>query len=170
MKAEARRRGVDLLLVDSGDRVDGNGLVDAEPPEHVKGWTAMRFFREMPYDIITTGNHELYSYQVALSTYQNLATWYGDRYVTSNVNITFGENGVQKTVPLGSRCRKFVTEQGRRVTAFGVIFNFKAHQAGTDIQSPSEMVLEPWFTEAIKDRPDVFIICMSIHLVSVSSS
>jgi 2',3'-cyclic-nucleotide 2'-phosphodiesterase (5'-nucleotidase family) len=37
MKAEARRRGVDLLLVDSGDRVDGNGLVDAEPEGHVKG-------------------------------------------------------------------------------------------------------------------------------------
>lgn len=49
MKAEAKRRGVDLLVVDSGDRVDGNGLVDAEPEGHVKGWTAMQFFEEMPY-------------------------------------------------------------------------------------------------------------------------
>ena len=31
MKEEAKRRGVDLLLVDTGDRVDGNGLVDADP-------------------------------------------------------------------------------------------------------------------------------------------
>lgn len=31
MKEEAIKRGVDLLLVDSGDRVDGNGLVDADP-------------------------------------------------------------------------------------------------------------------------------------------
>jgi 2',3'-cyclic-nucleotide 2'-phosphodiesterase (5'-nucleotidase family) len=31
MKDEAKRRGVDLLLVDTGDRVDGNGLVDADP-------------------------------------------------------------------------------------------------------------------------------------------
>lgn len=37
MKAEATRRGVDLLVVDSGDRVDGNGLVDGEPDGHVKG-------------------------------------------------------------------------------------------------------------------------------------
>lgn len=37
MKQEAARKGVDLLLVDSGDRVDGNGLVDAEPPPAVKG-------------------------------------------------------------------------------------------------------------------------------------
>lgn len=49
MKAEAKRRGVDLLVVDSGDRVDGNGLVDAEPEGRVKGWTAMQFFEEMPY-------------------------------------------------------------------------------------------------------------------------
>lgn len=51
MKEEAKRRGVDLLLVDSGDRVDGNGLVDGEPPGHEKGYTAMKFFQEMPYDV-----------------------------------------------------------------------------------------------------------------------
>lgn len=43
MKQEARRRGVDLLLVDSGDRVDGNGLVDAEPAPNVKGYARAEF-------------------------------------------------------------------------------------------------------------------------------
>ena len=54
MKAEARRRGVDLLLVDAGDRVDGNGLVDAEPSPHPKGYTALDIFSRVPYDVVTT--------------------------------------------------------------------------------------------------------------------
>lgn len=54
MKEEARRRGVDLLLVDSGDRVDGNGLVDAEPSPHPKGYTALSIFSRVPYDVVTT--------------------------------------------------------------------------------------------------------------------
>ena len=31
MKEQAVQKGVDLLIVDSGDRVDGNGIVDGEP-------------------------------------------------------------------------------------------------------------------------------------------
>ncbi|KAI5475343.1 5'-Nucleotidase/apyrase family protein [Pseudohyphozyma bogoriensis] len=156
MKEEATRRGVDLLLVDSGDRVDGNGLVDGEPEGHVKGYTAMKFFKEMPYDVITTGNHELYKYPVALSTYQNLAAHYGDRYLTSNVNLTMPETG--ESVPSGKRYRKFKTEMGRNVTAFGPLFFFKAHDKGITIQKPSEMIKEAWFQEAIAVRPDFFLL------------
>jgi hypothetical protein len=44
-------------------------------------WTAMKYFEKMPYDVITTGNHELYKYPVALSVYENLAQHYASRYV-----------------------------------------------------------------------------------------
>lgn len=75
--------------------------------------------------MITTGNHELYKYSVALSTYENLAAHYGDRYLTSNVNITLGTSKGLREVPSGYRFRKFKTEQGRNVTAFGPLFFFK---------------------------------------------
>jgi 2',3'-cyclic-nucleotide 2'-phosphodiesterase (5'-nucleotidase family) len=144
MKEEARRRGVDLLVVDSGDRVDGNGFVDGEPASQVKGYSAMKFFQQMPYDIITTGNHELYNYTVSLSTYRNLVAHYSPRYVTSNVNITLppNEGGIERTVPLGSRFRKFITEQGRSVTAFGPIFDFKGIL-------PSETEINLWWSDLI---------------------
>lgn len=87
----------------------------------------MKFFAEMSYDVVTTGNHELYKYPTALSTYDNISRRYGSRYVTSNVNITLpAEPGhPPKDVPLGHRFAKFRTEQGRNVTALGPLFFFK---------------------------------------------
>ncbi|KAM0786669.1 hypothetical protein ACM66B_002117 [Microbotryomycetes sp. NB124-2] len=159
LKEQARKKGVDLLMVDSGDRVDGNGLVDGEPPEHVKGWTAMSFFNEMPYDIVTTGNHELYKYPTAVATKDRLVSHFGERYVTSNVNLTVtNRDGLQESSPLGHRFRKFTTEMGRNVTAFGPLFNFRAHDKGIAVQAPSDMVKEQWFIDAIRDMPALFLL------------
>ncbi|GAA5919884.1 hypothetical protein JCM5296_004607, partial [Sporobolomyces johnsonii] len=150
--------GVDLLLVDSGDRVDGNGLVDAEPSPHPKGYTALSLFAEMPYDVVTTGNHELYKYPVAKYTREVLQAKFGDRWVVSNVNITLEDETGREEVLLGNRYRKFETEMGRKVTAFGPLFDFKAHAPGISVQKPSEMVKEKWFLDAVADRPDFFLL------------
>ncbi|KAK4047352.1 hypothetical protein OIO90_006211 [Microbotryomycetes sp. JL221] len=163
IKHQAKQRKADLLVVDSGDRLDGNGLVDGEPDAHTKGWTAMGIFRQMPYDIITTGNHELYQYPKAVMTQQRLVKHYGERYVTSNVNLTTYNtlpNGtiVETTKPLGNRYRKFKTAMGRNVTAFGPLFNFRAHDKGISVQAPHDMVNESWFIEAIQDRPSLFLL------------
>ncbi|GAA5864272.1 hypothetical protein JCM8547_001314 [Rhodosporidiobolus lusitaniae] len=186
LKEEARRRGVDLLLVDSGDRVDGNGLVDAEPPEHPKGYAALNIFSSMPYDLVTTGNHELYKDPVASYVSSTLSRNFGPKWVVSNVNLTDPVTG-QKTKLMGNRFRKFETEQGRRVTAFGPLFEFKgslsstfamrrsefltttepaAHGKNISVQSPHLMVKEPWFLEAIADKPDFFLFAghMSIRI------
>lgn len=64
-------------------------------------------------------------YPVAMLTYQTLAEHYGPNYVTSNVNISMTRDGSIVEVPLGNRFRKFKTEQGRDVTAFGPLFNFR---------------------------------------------
>ncbi|GAA6063865.1 hypothetical protein JCM10212_003556 [Sporobolomyces blumeae] len=169
LKDEARRRGVDLLVVDSGDRVDGNGLVDAEPAPHPKGSTALSLFSKMPYDLITTGNHELYRYPVARYAREVLSDKYHDKWVVSNVNITLNDDGDgqgERDVLFGNRFRKFDTEQGRKVTAFGPLFDFKAHAPGITVQKPSDMVEEEWFLEAIADRPDFFLFAghMSVRI------
>ncbi|GJN93528.1 hypothetical protein Rhopal_006585-T1 [Rhodotorula paludigena] len=159
LKEEAERRGVDLLLVDSGDRVDGNGLVDAEPSPHPKGYTALSIFSEMPYDVVTTGNHELYKYPVASYVSQVMSDKFGDRWVASNVNLTVRDQstGATESRQLGNRFRKFTTQQGRKVTAFGPLFDFKAHAPGIDVVAPSKMVREAWFREAIASAPDFFL-------------
>ncbi|BGP50766.1 hypothetical protein JCM10450v2_006692 [Rhodotorula kratochvilovae] len=150
MKEDARRRGVDLLLVDSGDRVDGNGLVDAEPSPHPKGYTALSIFSRVPYDIVTTGNHELYKYPVADYVSSVMHDKFGERWVVSNVNITSQDEAGRETERLlGNRLRRFTTAQGRQVVAFGPLFDFKA---------PSTMVREPWFQAAIASAPDFFLL------------
>ncbi|GAA5820908.1 hypothetical protein JCM3770_004862 [Rhodotorula araucariae] len=159
MKDEARRRGVDLLLVDSGDRVDGNGLVDAEPSPRPKGYTALSIFSRVSYDVVTTGNHELYKYPVASYVSSVMRDKFGDRWVVSNVNITSrDEAGRAETRLLGNRLRRFTTDQGRSVLAFGPLFDFKAHAEGLSVQSPSSMVREPWFQSAIASAPDFFLL------------
>lgn len=74
------------------------------------------------HQIITTGNHELYNYTISLSTQQNIATHYGENYVTSNVEVTLPSG---KTVGLGQRYRRFTTLMGKKGVALGPLFDFK---------------------------------------------
>lgn len=52
MKQTAGNMGVDLLLVDTGDLHDGNGLSDATT---VDGTKSMPIFNEIDYDLLTIG-------------------------------------------------------------------------------------------------------------------
>lgn len=58
LSKKADELGVDLLLVDSGDTVDGNGFVDADT-SGVKGHMARKLLQQVGYDIATVGNHEV---------------------------------------------------------------------------------------------------------------
>lgn len=55
-------KSVDLLLVDSGDLSDGNGLSDGFPHDAahpVQGHISNQIFHYADYDIGTIGNHEV---------------------------------------------------------------------------------------------------------------
>ncbi|KAA1121573.1 hypothetical protein PGTUg99_032499 [Puccinia graminis f. sp. tritici] len=157
MKEKAKIKKVDLLVVDTGDLHDGNGLSDAEAIAHpgvTRGTTSGKLLAGVPYDILAIGNHELYDLSVAQDMHDNFAPIWKGSYLTSNANITTSG----QSVPIGSRYRKFKTEQGRRVTAFGIIFHFTGNANGTVVQPPAMLVQEPWFKEAIRERPDVFLL------------
>ncbi|KAG0148588.1 hypothetical protein CROQUDRAFT_41109 [Cronartium quercuum f. sp. fusiforme G11] len=157
MKKQAKAKGVDLLVIDTGDLHNGNGLSDAEPRVHVgtpPGSTSNKFIARVPYDLLAIGNHELYDLQIAQDMHDNFAPIWKGSYLTSNVNITTSG----KSVPIGSRFRKFKTAHGRKVTAFGILFHFTANAKGTVVQPPSELIKEAWFLEALRDRPDLFIL------------
>src|ERR1700712_5496915 len=66
MRARADETGVDILLVDTGDRIEGNGLYDASNP---KGRFTYDIFKEQDIDILSTGNHELYQADAAAREY-----------------------------------------------------------------------------------------------------
>lgn len=159
MKELAATRGADLLVVDSGDMHDGNGLSDGFPEGGVNGHETNKIFARMPYDALAIGNHELYKYPITLDVYKNFAPKWKGRYLTSNVNITVvSPSGQVKNVPVGERYTKFTTSQGRKVTALGVLFKFANYAQNTTVQEPELLVAEKWFQEVIEEEPDFFLL------------
>ncbi|CAD6904547.1 unnamed protein product [Tilletia controversa] len=158
MRFQALQRGVDLLLVDAGDLHDGAGLSDAFPPGQVNGQVSNKFHAMVKYDVLAIGNHELYVHNITRDMYENFAPSQGNRYLSSNVNITIAKNGQNVSVPVGQRYVKFRTSHGRKVTAFGTLFGFTGNAAGTTVQPAAAMVNETWFQEAIKEEPDFFLL------------
>lgn len=86
----------------------------------------------------------------------------GDRYVTSNVNITLAEaDGRLRSRPIGARYTRFQTpQQGLCIQAYGVLFHFQLGAPGVSVQDPREMVAEPWFQASLRahDKVDVFVV------------
>ncbi|KAG8725534.1 hypothetical protein FRC09_011261 [Ceratobasidium sp. 395] len=160
MKDTADKKKVDLLLVDSGDIHNGNGLSDGFPAGGIDGQESNKFLRQLPYDVMAIGNQELYLYPVANDMHTNFAPKLNGRYLTSNVNITVFDkkSNSSVSVPLGERFAKFETKQQRKVTAFGVIFGFTGNTVNTTVQKVDAMVTESWFQDAIQEEPDVFLL------------
>jgi hypothetical protein len=65
-----------------------------------------------------SGNHELYVSEIAYETFANFSKLYGERYLTSNVQILNPATG--KFEYIGSKYRYFTTAHGR-LSALGDI-------------------------------------------------
>ncbi|KDN40783.1 hypothetical protein K437DRAFT_183508 [Tilletiaria anomala UBC 951] len=158
MRKLAKKKGADLLVVDTGDLHDGAGLSDAARP--VAGHDSDNFHSLIQYDVLSVGNHELYNYTIAHDTYQYFRPAQRkdgtNRYLASNVNITLP--GATSSVPMGERFVKFKTDLGRRVTALGVLFDFTGQDKNLYVQKVDDMVKERWFDDAITEEPDFFLL------------
>lgn len=149
----AHSRNQDLLLIDSGDRHDGNGLSDITSPNGLK---STPIFIKQDYDLLTIGNHELYFWENSKQEYETVVNHFQDKYVCSNVDIRL-DNGL--FVPLGLKYKYFTTPiRGIRVLAFGFLFDFKRFNSGTRVTPMAETIHEPWFQEALKHEVDLIII------------
>ncbi|KFY48446.1 hypothetical protein V495_01325 [Pseudogymnoascus sp. VKM F-4514 (FW-929)] len=155
MKAKATELNVDLLLIDTGDLHDGNGMSDATSPN---GAASNPIFEEIPYDLLTIGNHELYISDIAYETFSDFSTYYGDRYVTSNVQI-FNQKS-NKYEYAGAKYRYFTTDHGIRIMAFGVLFDFTGNSNASIVTPAAEMVKQEWFINALhtKNPIDMFLV------------
>lgn len=159
MNTTAQNKGYDLLLVDTGDLRDGNGLSDGYPKGQWAGEETDKFFLRLPYDVMTIGNHELYPPPTIAYDMHASFSKKTKRYLTSNAFINInGENGLIKTVPIGWQFAKFKTLKNLNVTAFGVTFNATGIVPNVSVQAAEIMVNQPWFQEAIKERPNFFLL------------
>lgn len=160
MREKAEAQGQDLLVIETGDRVEGNGLWDSSEP---KGVYVSEILKQLqPVDVMTVGNHELYKqYTSETELFTTVRNFRGD-YLASNVDIV--HPGTGDMVPLAPRYKKFRThKQGIRIVAFGFIFDFDMNYNNTVVQPVEETVKEEWFQEAIREA-DVDLFLVAGHL------
>jgi 2',3'-cyclic-nucleotide 2'-phosphodiesterase (5'-nucleotidase family) len=160
MRKKADEKGVDLIIVDSGDRIEGNGLYDASDP---KGKYTSDIFREQPIDVICTGNHELYQAESVRREHEITVRNYKDSYVASNLDYIEPGSGTQ--IPQAPRYRKFKTKnQGLTIVAFGFLFDFERGANNSVVQKVEDTLQEPWFQAAIREQPDLFVVSGHVGL------
>ena len=163
LKEKADREESDIVLIDTGDRVEGNGLYDASVP---KGKFTTDIFREQDIDVICSGNHELYKRKTAEHEYLETVPNFQGNYLASNLDIIDPKTGDR--VPLAQRYKKFTTKNQRiRVLAFGFIFDFRGNANNTVVQRVEQTIQEEWFQQAIRDREvDLFLVAGHVSLRS----
>lgn len=106
-----------------------------------------------------TGNHELYYADIAYQAYNNFSKAWGDRYLTSNVQIL--DTTTNEYQYLGHQYRYFTTENGLRILAFGVLFDFTGNANVTKVIPAADMVNESWFQAILASPPgpvDLFLV------------
>jgi hypothetical protein len=160
MREKADGIGADVLLVDTGDRIEGNGLYDASDP---KGKYTYDIFKEQDIDVICTGNHELYQIDAAKNEYTQTVPNFKGKYLASNLDYINPKTGEQ--VPMAQRFRKFTTKnQGIRILAFGFLFDFTGNANNTVVQPVEKTIEEKWFQDAIREDVDLFLVIGHVTL------
>jgi len=136
IQASADAAGRDLFFVQNGDLNDGTGF-SRMPPEAL-----VPLLQKMPFDALTTGNHELYHNEMIeyLAQPGGFVDSWGGRFLTSNVlNATTLE-------PIGARSRLLVGRTaGKRVLAFGFLYDMRDHGDAVVVRPVEEIVEEAWF-------------------------
>lgn len=148
----------DLLVIDTGDKHDGNGLTDATSPN---GVDVVDIFNEQDYDLMTLGNHELYLPENSILEYKTATSAkFKDKYVSSNVEFI---NDDGEVVPFGNKYLYFETEKTKiRILAFSFMFNFRRFNERANVVPPMEEVAKDWFKEVTgkynEDQVDLILI------------
>lgn len=159
MRDKADTMKVDMLLIDTGDRIEGNGLYDASKP---KGAYTYDIVKEQDIDVICIGNHELYVAASVEREYARTVPNFKGKYLASNLDVLDPKTGDR--VPLAQRSRKFTTKnQGIRILAMGFLYNFAGNANNSFVQPVEKTVEEKWFQDAIRDK-EVDLFCIIGHV------
>ncbi|KAL8993226.1 MAG: hypothetical protein Q9169_006509 [Polycauliona sp. 2 TL-2023] len=106
----------------------------------------------------TTDTHGWLEGEIAYETFNQFSKVYGDRYITSNIQITNPATGQFEYI--GSKYRYFTTDHGLRIMAFGVLFDFTGNSNVSRVIKTEDLVKESWFLGAVQyPQPiDLFIV------------
>lgn len=139
--------GGDLLLVDSGDRHDGNGLSDLTTPN---GLYSTEIFTLAEYDIVTPGNHELYVESISTAEYDMVVSIYGDRFISTNVRYL---NDESEWVVFGNNTHRYFQTRVNQlnVLSFSFLFDFKWFNQRVDVIPIIDVLEASWFVELVED-------------------
>ncbi|KAI2464330.1 Metallo-dependent phosphatase-like protein [Annulohypoxylon bovei var. microspora] len=160
MRQKAEEKGVDLLVIDTGDRIEGNGLYDASEP---KGNYTYDIFGSQSIDLLCTGNHELYQEASVDREHNTTVPKFKHSYIASNLDYIEPETGNQ--IPQAQRYVKFTTKKlGYSVVALGFIFDFDRNANNSVVTPVEEAMKQEWFQAAIREKPDLFIVVGHVGL------
>lgn len=160
LRRKLETEGKDLLLIDTGDRIEGNGLYDAS---HPRGLYTFDIFKRQQIDLLCSGNHELYKNSSANDDFFKLVPAYKDNYLASNLLIREPKTG--ELQPLAPTHRKFTTKFGYRIMSFGFLFDFTRNDKNTVVLPVEDVVGFPWFQDAIRDdEVDLFVVIGHVAL------
>ncbi|KAJ8125255.1 hypothetical protein O1611_g8383 [Lasiodiplodia mahajangana] len=160
MHKKADEKGADLLIVDTGDRVEGNGLYDSSSP---KGRYTYDIFGEQNVDMLCTGNHELYQADSVTREHSITVPHFKESYIASNLDYIEPETGNQ--IPQARRYIKFKTKnQGYSVVALGFLFDFDRNANNSVVIPVEEAMKQKWFQSAIREKPDLFVVIGHVGL------
>lgn len=158
LNEEAAKRGGDVFLADTGDYVDGAGLADITTPSGVLLWPLLIEMGQ--YDIIGTGNHELYLNQTVEGMKPALYDKCGDSCLTSNIVLAEGEE------PLGKRYNVMSgANTGRKVLGLSFMYNMGSVAAQiVKVIDVADSLKEPWFAEAMGQEFEAIIATVHMDL------
>ena len=143
MRREAAARGVPLWVVCSGDIVDGTGLSDITP---VAGEFLTPLLKQMDYDVLTLGNHELYVNTTVTNLRDSgfIEHWQGGM-LTGNVAWAADAS------PVGGRYR-VLTQAGVSVLTLGFLAPSTCGSSCdpiTTITAVADAMRAPWVRQAL---------------------
>mmetsp|Transcript_8693 Transcript_8693/g.10163 ORF Transcript_8693/g.10163 Transcript_8693/m.10163 type:complete len:691 (+) Transcript_8693:147-2219(+) len=174
----------DIFFVNNGDFVHGTGLSQmgvGDEPGNYPGFL-IPILEKMPYDAVNCGNHELYSkknieYMTRPGGYVD---WYGDRYLTSNINkrtrtstkqLSHGRDSNyddSNNSPLANRY-KILHGRNSKLLVFGFLYNMRdsvAPDAGIVVEDVEKVVKKDWFLQALSEKNyDAILVLAHMDLV-----
>ena len=158
LKHQAAAAGKSLFVFNSGDVVDGTGISNLSP---TNGEFLTPLLREIPFDALTIGNHELYQDSTVEHLVQShfIHDWNGS-YLTSNV-LSAAPSAVDTThhkamgEPLGERYRIVQADNDSEtsVMVFGFLYHFTDSCASVTVTALGAAVNETWFGAAMDRIP-----------------
>ncbi|WBW73515.1 5'-nucleotidase, NT5E family [Schizosaccharomyces osmophilus] len=164
MKQLAEEKDVDLLVVDTGDLHDGTGLSDLTNPPG--SWTN-DLLKNVPYDVLVAGNHELYLPIVMNDTYHNFIPSWNGRYLASNVDMY--DEKTDTYTPFGEKYAIFDTPHNVRILSLGFVGSFSGGCNEARVL-PMEITLQHSWWNEIRELEDIDLILIAGHIPVHDSS